>query len=49
MHVWSQEIGKSFQGSEVAEAFQSGAIVVSHKAAEEGVAIGMAGEGARSI
>src|SRR6267378_2872341 len=44
--VWSREIGKGFQGSEVAEAFESGPIVVGNKAVEEGVAIGMAGKGA---
>ena len=43
--VRSREIGKGFQGSEVAEAFESGAIVVGNKAVEEGVAIGMARKG----
>ena len=43
--VRSREIGKSFQGSDVAEAFEAGSIVVFHEAGEEGVAIGMAGEG----
>ena len=42
--VWSREIGESFQRSEVAEAFESGPIVVGNEAVEEGVAIGMAGK-----
>jgi len=44
--VWSREIGKSFKRSEVTEAFEPGAIVVSNEAVEEGVSIGMAGKSA---
>ena len=44
--VWSREIGKSLERCEVAEAFEAGAIVVSDKTVEEGVAIGMAGKSA---
>ena len=42
MRVWSRVIGKSFDGSAVAEAFEAGPIVVGNKATEEGVAIGLA-------
>jgi hypothetical protein len=43
--VWSREIGKSFERSEVAEAFEAGPIVAGNKAVEEGVAIGLARKG----
>ena len=44
--VWSREIGKNFKRSEVTEAFEPGAIVVSNEAVEEGVSIGVAGKSA---
>ena len=44
--VWSREIGKGLERSEVSEAFETGAIVVSHETVEEGIAIGMARKGA---
>ena len=46
VRVWSREIGEGLKGSKVAEAFEAGAIVVSHETVEEGVAIGVAREGA---
>jgi len=49
VRVWSREIGKSFERSEVAEAFEAGPIVVSHEAIEEGVAIGMARKGSPAL
>jgi hypothetical protein len=44
--VWSREIGEGLKRSEVAEAFETGPIVVSNETVEEGIAIGMAGKGA---
>ena len=44
--VRSREIGESLQRRVVAEAFEAGSIVVGDEAVEEGIAIGVAGEGA---
>lgn len=46
LRVWSPEIGERFEGGEIAKAFKAGPIVVGDKAVKEGVAIGVANEGA---
>ena len=43
--VRSREIGERLDRGAIAKAFEAGSIVISDKAAEESVAIGMAGEG----
>ena len=46
--VWSREIGEDFEGSLVAEAFETGSVVIGHEPVEEGIAIGLVGKGSVS-